>query len=96
MDEVIKVSNRVRQCLRLLDAKFFSGFCSAFSVSFRASRYYSCEVWLYPAQDWTCFTQNEIACLVDCCQLYQLSFVISAENGLPVVRITDYNLSDYE
>lgn len=52
MDEVIKVSNRVRQCLHLLDAKLLSGLC--------------------------------------------LSFVFSAENGLPVVRINDYNLSDYE
>lgn len=96
MAKVIKVSNRVKQCLHLLDSRLFSGLCQSFSVSFRYSRNFSCEVWLYPAQDWTCFADSEIAALVDCCQSFQLSFVISSEIGLPVVRITDFNLSDNE
>lgn len=64
-----------------------------YPVSIRKSYTYSQSIFIYPARDYSFFTDNEVMCFISLAHGLNLDAFIRTENGVPVIRITDYRIN---
>ena len=63
-------------------------------VSIRKRYSFSQNIVIYPESDYDFFTCNEVTCFLSLAKGLDLDASITIENGLPVIEITDYDISD--
>lgn len=59
-------------------------------VSFRKPSYYSRSLVVYPQNGYDFFLGSEVAHVVDIASSFGLSVFVDVENGLPVIRVSEY------
>lgn len=60
-------------------------------VSIRRRYAFSQSIVIYQECGYTFFTSSEISRLLTLAESLELDFSVTAENGVPVIEITDYN-----
>ena len=63
-----------------------------FPVSIRRRYTFSQSIVIYNELGYDFFTANEIRRFMSLAECLDLAFAITAENGVPVIEITDYNV----
>ncbi len=65
-----------------------------FPVSIRRRYTWSQSIVIYPNYDFKFFMHDEVMCFLSLAKGLGLESAVSSESGLPVIEITDYNISD--
>ena len=63
-------------------------------VSIRRRYSFSQTIVIYPEEPYNFFMCNEVMCFISLAKGLELDASITIENGVPVIEITDYNVSD--
>lgn len=65
-----------------------------YPVSIRKGYTYSQSIFIYPARDYSFFTDSEVMCFISLANGLNLDAFIRTENGVAVIRICDYHIND--
>lgn len=63
-------------------------------VSIRRRHTYSQSIFIYPESDYNFITINEAIYFLSLAKNLDLYAFVETENGVPVIKITDYSLND--
>lgn len=94
MNSKFKLSEKLRLFLSIGSSHMFLSLGVRFPVSIRKRYTFSQTIVIYQEFDYNFFTAREIRYLMSIAISLDLDFSVTAENGLPVVEITDYNVND--
>lgn len=64
-----------------------------FPVSIRKRYTYSQSIYIYPERDYSFFTANEVLSFISLANGLNLDSFVESENGVVVIKISDYSLN---
>lgn len=94
MNNRFELSKSLRLFLSLGSNHKFLRLGQKFPVSIRRRYTFSQSIVIYQESDYDFFTSREIQRLMSLAESLELDFSVTAENGVPVIEITDYNVDE--
>lgn len=94
MSNCFELSKSLRLFLSLGVNHRFLRLGNRFPVSIRRRYTFSQSIVIYPQSGYRFFTVNDIRFLMSLAESLDLDFLVTAENGVVVVEISDYNVSE--
>lgn len=91
---IFELSKSLRLFLSLGSNHKFLRLGKNLPVSIRKRYTFSQSIVIYQERDYDFFTAREIQYLMSLAESLVLDFSVTAENGVPVIEITDYNIND--
>lgn len=89
-----ELSERLRSFLSLGSSHKYLRLGAMFSVSIRRRYAFSQSMMIYPEANCVFFTAREIRYYMSLAEALDLDFDVTAENGVAVLEIVDYNVNN--
>ena len=94
MNKNFVLSEKLRLFLSLGSGHKFLTLGNKFPVSIRKRCCFSQTIIIYQESDYHFFTIRELHFFMSLAESLGLSFYVTAENGVPVIEISDYSISE--
>lgn len=93
MNKNFVLSEKLRLFLSIGSSHKFLVLGDKFPVSIRKRYSFSQTIMIYPESGYDFFTIRELHFFMSLAESLGLSFYVTAENGVPVIEITDYSIN---
>lgn len=94
MANIFSLSGKLRLFLSLGSSNKLLRLGNKLPVSIRRRFTFSQTIMLYPESDYGFFSAYEISNLMSMVDVLGLSFYVCAENGVPIIEISDNDVND--